>query len=98
MRGSAATMPCLVWRPRRVSPCTQYWVRETGMITPSSARANFDGMSGMMPFFILIASCAVARMMLAAVGMTLMPSAIGLATAVVALATLAAVAGSALVM
>src|SRR3954470_8695130 len=71
MRGSAATMPCRVWRPRRVSPCTQYCVSETGIVTPSSARANFDGMSGMIPRFILIASWAVARRILLALELEL---------------------------
>ena len=65
------------------------------MVTPSSARANLDGMSGMIPFFILIASWAVARMIARLDGKTSMPSAIGLVTAVVAFATRAVVDGSA---
>src|SRR4051794_5887776 len=91
MRGSAATIPWRVWRPRRGSPCTQYWVSETGIVTPSWARANFDGMSGMSPRFILIASCAVARATL--VGMDETPRAIGFAAFEVTLATLTAAPG-----
>src|SRR5438045_5387831 len=62
------------------------------MVTPSWARANLEGIKGMIPLFILIASCAVARTKDDGIDST--PLAIGLVTAVVALATLTAADGS----